>query len=261
MDKSYILKRAATPEDKILMARILDKINAAIDNFYTVVTDFCDPYQQTVLTPVLAKVPGISFMWTGGYDEAERRRLVIIPEHLKFNEGEAGLTVLRLTGRTQFANLTHRDFLGAVLALGIKREKIGDIIVTPEGCQIIVDQAVAGYIAAQLTKVGRLAVKVEEGPIESLAVPDKTVKEIFATVPSLRLDAVAAVGFGVSRSKLTAEILGEKVKVNWLAITDCSFPIKEGDVLSIRGRGRVEVGLVKGKTKKDRISLTLKRYQ
>jgi RNA-binding protein YlmH len=89
----------------------------------------------------------------------------------------------------------------------------------------------------------------------------KNVKEITATVPSLRLDAVAAAGYGISRNKILGEITAEKVKVNWSVVSDGSFQVKEGDIISTRGRGRVRLETVRGLTKKGRVSVRLTRYR
>lgn len=261
MKRKDILDRAAKPEDRIVLARILDKIESVVRGHNVEVTDFYDPYQQSLISPVLSKAPGISFVWAGGYDSAERRRLVIAPEYLEAGESDNEISYLEVTGNLKFQDLTHRDFLGSIMALGIKREKMGDIIVTPAGCQLVTDRQIADYITRNLTKVHKVGVHIKEIPVNSLNLPEEQVKEIFATVSSLRLDAVAAAGYGTSRTKMSTDITAEKVKVNWIPVTDCSYPVKEGDTISIRGRGRVEIETVKGETKKGRVALIIKRFQ
>ncbi|HWI54709.1 MAG TPA: YlmH/Sll1252 family protein, partial [Desulfobacteria bacterium] len=225
------------------------------------VTEFFDPYQQSIISPVLPKVPGISFIWTGGFDRAERKRLVLFPEYLESEDTDPEIKCLEITGNLKFQDLSHRDFLGSLMGLGIKRDKLGDIIVTSKGCQVVTDSQIAGYIERNLTKVHRVGVHIREIAIDELQLPEEEVREVFATVASMRLDAVAAAGFGVSRTKMADEIYAEKVKVNWLVVNDCSHAVKEGDIISIRGRGRVELDIVKGETKKGRIALNLKRFK
>ncbi|MHB9094738.1 MAG: photosystem II S4 domain protein [Eubacteriales bacterium] len=260
LDRKEILERAGTPEDRILMARVLDKTESVKKFHYTAVSEFYDPYQQNLISPVLSKVPGISFVWDGGYPGAERKRLVIHPDYMTAGESDSELMVLSISGNLKFQGLSHRDFLGAVLGLGIKREKVGDIIVNEGGCQVVVDRSIGDYITENLTKVHRVSVKVEKIAPETIEVPAEKVKEIFATVPSLRLDAVAAAGFGVSRTKIASVIAAENVKVNWAVTTNLAHGVKEGDIISIRGRGRTEITSVRGETKKGRISIVLKRY-
>ncbi len=260
MDREDILEQAAGPEDRALVARVLDKVQAVRKSHEVAVTEFYDPYQQGLISPVLARAPEISFMWSGGYEGAERQRLVICPDYLEPARLDPELEVLSVTGNLKFQKVSHRDFLGAVLGLGIKREKIGDVLVNRQGCYVIIDRSIAGYVVSNLIKVHRVTVRVERISPGDMALPEVKVKEVFATVSSLRLDAVAAAGFGVSRSKMAGEIGAEKVKVNWNVIADCSYSVKEGDRISVRGRGRAEIEEVRGETRKGRISLVIKRY-
>ncbi len=119
---------------------------------------------------------------------------------------------------------------------------------------------VADFLLTHLTHVGKIPVTVERIDPERLEVPPERVKEIRATVASLRLDAVASLGFGVSRTRMAREIKGERVKLNWKTVRDPAHSVAQGDTLSIRGRGRVVVEEVQGTTRKGRISLLLKRY-
>lgn len=260
MDRENILDRAASPEERALIARVLDKIQA-VNKFHEVaVTEFYDPYQQGLVTPVLARAPEISFAWSGGYEMAERQRLVLGPDYLEPARLDPEIEILSVSGNLKFQKVTHRDFLGAVLGLGIKREKIGDVVVNPQGCYVIADRSIAGYVMSNLTRVHRVAVKVDRILPDDMVLPEEKVKVVYATVSSLRLDAVAAAGFGVSRSKMAAEIGAEKVKVNWHVVADCSYTVKEGDRISVRGRGRAEIEEIRGETRKGRISLVIRRY-
>ncbi|MBU7008587.1 RNA-binding protein [Phosphitispora fastidiosa] len=259
MNRKEILEHAK-PEDRIVIARVLDKIQSAIKFAGVEVTDIYDPHRQKLLSQVLALESGISFIWAGGYEEAERRRAVVCPDYMEAGTQDDGLGLLSIMGNCRFRDLTHRDFLGAILSLGIKREKIGDILVYEGGSQVIADRDMLEYIAGNLTKVNRLGVEANIVPLEQLKLPEEQVKEVFATVSSLRLDAVTAAGFGISRSKMADEIKAEKVRVNWVAVSDCASPVQEGDRISIRGRGRMKIDRVKGETKKGRIALIIKRY-
>lgn len=260
MDRKELLERVQSPDDRKFIARVLDKITLVLKNHETVVTDFYDPYQQNLISPVL-RLPGISFIWAGGYETAERRRLVIGPEYLDMQEADRQLVPLSVTGNLKYQNLSHRDFLGSILALGIKREKVGDIIVTGQGCHVIVDEGIADYIVNNLSKISRVRVKAERVDPQSVDAPAENTKDINTTVSSLRLDALAAAGYGVSRTKMAGDIAAEKVKVNWNVVNDPSVNLKEGDIISVRGRGRVKVETVKGETKKGRVSVLLRRYQ
>ena len=128
------------------------------------------------------------------------------------------------------------------------------------GCQIIVDSSISAFILNELQRIGAANVKVRTIEFSALQQKPETVKEIRSTVASLRLDSVAAAGFGVSRTQMTEEIQAEKVKVNWKDAKNAAQNVKAGDIISFRGRGRVEVVEITGQTKKGRTGVLLKRY-
>lgn len=260
LNRENFLRQAKNSEDKLVMARALDKVEEALKLYEPRTSDFLDPYQQWLIQGITQRVDRISCFFTGGYPQAERQRLACYPDFLTPELVDTQLKYLKITGCFKFQELTHRDYLGSILGLGIKREKLGDIILCSEGAQVIVDQVVSGYILQNLTKVHHLTVRVEEISQEALVLPEEKVKVIRATVAALRLDAIAGEGFGVSRTQMAKEIAGEKVKLNWLVSTNNAQEVKIGDVISIRGRGRVLVDNISGQTKKGRIGLVLKRF-
>ena len=121
-------------------------------------------------------------------------------------------------------------------------------------------QELKDYFLREITMIGAAPVEVKTIELTELAAKEEKIKEIRTTVPSLRLDTVAASGFGVSRSRMADEISAEKLKLNWQEAKSASQAVKQGDVISMRGRGRVEVSEIVGQTKKGRISLLLKRF-
>lgn len=129
------------------------------------------------------------------------------------------------------------------------------------GAQLIVDSRMADWIQQNFVKVAMVPVKVEEIPFDELVLPEKKAKEIRATVASLRLDAVGAAGFGVSRSKMVSAISGDKVQVNWAPAKGTSQTVKPGDIISFRGRGRIEIVELTGKSRKGRTGVRINRYK
>ena len=118
----------------------------------------------------------------------------------------------------------------------------------------------ADYFCQNLTSIGAAGVTTTLDELADIAPKEERTKEIKATVASLRVDSIAAAGFGSSRSKAATDIAEGKVKLNWQDVKNAAQAIKEGDVLSMRGRGRLEVAQINGTTKKGRISVLLKRY-
>jgi RNA-binding protein YlmH len=170
------------------------------------------------------------------------------------------ISCISIKTTSKFGEMQHRDVLGAIVNLGLKREKFGDIIMSPDGAQLVVADEVKDIVLSSLVRVGRANVETSEIEFEQLAVEPERVKEIKATVASLRLDAVASEGFSTSRTKMAREIKAQKLKVNWKDTDDPDMDVSQGDVISMRGRGRVVLEQVTGNTKKGRIGIILKRY-
>lgn len=255
-----LLSHLQPGEEREIGARALDWASQASRRGEPVATDFFDPYQRQIIASVLGSLVEVSFRAYGGYPRAERRRLLVYPEHYLDEMMEAPISVLDLEVTSPFSKLSHRGFLGALLSTGLKREKVGDIVVTDRGAQVVVAKESVDFILTSLTRVGNSPVRIQEIDPEQMEVEPERVKEIRTTVASLRLDAVAAAGYGASRTRMAREIRAERVKLNWKPVTSPSHEVSEGDVLSIRGRGRVVVEEVKGTTRKGRTSLVLKRY-
>ena len=125
---------------------------------------------------------------------------------------------------------------------------------------VVVKQEIMEYIGLNLIKVGNIPVQVEEISITELMQLDRPFKEMKRTVASLRLDAVASLAFGVSRSKMAPYIKGENIKLNFKVVKDPSIPVKEGDVISASRMGRAKVVEVGGQSKKGRTFVKVHKY-
>lgn len=247
-------------DERQLGSHVLDLARIAWDSNRPQTTDFLDPYERKVAQSVLGSIPEVGVLYQGGYKNAERARLVIYPQFYLVETIPSSLRVLEAKGNFSFQKVGHGDYLGSILGTGLKRGKVGDILVLQDGCQVIVAAEVADFLLANWNQVHRVSITVQEIDEEQLAVEPERIKEIKATVASLRLDAVAAEGYGTSRTKMVREIKAERVKLNWKPVTNPALSVNEGDVLSIRGRGRVVVSEVRGTTRKGRISIVLHRY-
>ena len=261
MDKQRLLA-GLQGEDRALAARVLDLAGMALDKAEPVATDFLNPGEKKLLQDLLHFAEEIKVMVFGGYHQAERVRLVLLPAFFLPEAVSPPLAYLEVKGKSKKDfQPNHRDLLGSLTGLGIKRGKIGDILPVDGGAQVILAKEIEEYVLTHLSQVG--AVPVEVAPIdpEQLNVQPQRVKEVTTTVASLRLDAVAGAGFGVSRTKMAREIKAERVKVNWKVVSAPDYQVGLADTISIRGRGRVVVSEIKGKTKKGRQSLVLQRQQ
>lgn len=247
-------------EEKMLLARTLDQAEIVLKSHQPKVTDFYNQYHLGLVLATVKSVAGLTIAVDGGYPEAERCRGIIFPDYLRPDQVDANIALIKVTGQFKMTTVNHRDYLGSLMGLGLKREKIGDIIVVDGGAYMMADADVAPYIQTNLQKIGRVGVKVQLIPQHHLQLPEANIKEINTTVASLRVDAVAAAGYGTSRSKILPEIRAEKLAINWCRCKNPAATVQAGDMLSLRGRGRVKVFAVKGTTKKGRVALELHKY-
>lgn len=261
LHREKLLFPAMTDEERIVGAHALDKIESVLRGEEAAYTNFLDPHQQELVEGMVRQVPEVRYTFVGGFEQSERKRLVVIAEYMMWDVVRYPLAYLEIQGNFHFQEVSHRDYLGSLMGLGIKREMLGDIILLQDGgCQVVAAPEVKDLIRLQLTKVHQVPVEVREIGEEQLVLPEEKMKEITSTVASLRLDAVASAGFSMSRSQMVKIIKAGKVKVNFQAETDPACTIKPDDVISIRGRGRVEIKEITGETRKGRIKLTLNRY-
>ena len=221
---------------------------------------FLSPAEQAGFLAARPK-GGVSYAFEGGAPAAERRILVFGSEADFGYPPEPPLCVLQIRPASEkFAEaLSHRDYLGAVLALGIERETVGDIIVRDRQAWLICLDTVAAFIVSGLTAVRRTAVRVsrEEGPVPAL---EPVLKEEQLNVASERLDVIVSAFCGLARGKTDELFRMERVFVNSLPASDGSRRLKEGDVFSVRGFGKAVYDGISRETKKGRYFVTIRRY-
>lgn len=258
--RNELLRAYHDDQDKLLAAKALDKASVAEKNWSAEPGDFCDPAQASLVRELIRRRGGESQVaFWGGYPNAERTRPVFANADQPVESDDYEIMALRIQCLWHESTLTHRDYLGAALALGIKREKLGDLIVDAEGCYLIATREIGSFLINNLTQVHRSSVSVCVIDFDQLSGYQPPCDEKGVVVASLRLDAVAAAAFGLSRSEMVREIEGRKIKLNWKECVDVAQEIELGDVLSMRGQGRAIVRAIGGETKKGRVRLTIAR--
>lgn len=261
LDKQALLRNVNQPDERLLLAKVLDQADFSLKRHENTFTDFCDPSKMEMLIRIIGSMQGLNFTVFGGSDQCERRRIGFCPDYKEIAEVEFPIKAVRIFANMKFSKeLTHRDFLGSVLGLGIDRGKVGDIFLFEEYTLIFACEEIAQYICTNLLRVGKTAVKTQLQGIEEVDMPAKNTEEKSVTVSSLRLDALVGAAFNMSRGKAADLIEGEKVFINWITASNTSKTVKEGDMLSVRGFGRAKLLEVRGKTKKDRISVIFLKY-
>lgn len=264
MDKqSLIASIAESPEDRLLLAKIYDKISAGDRKNIPASTCFLSGREQLIAQRLIQKMGVLNTSFFGGTEAAERRVLCYIPDYYEpdqyLYEEDGPVAALRAE-ISDYDTLTHRDFLGGILAQGIKREVLGDIFVSKEHCDFLCMREMAPYLLEHLCSIGRAKVRLSELPLRQLEVPEQKMKVIRDTVSTLRLDSIMASGFQMGRSKAQTFISAGKVEVNHGPVTKSDRMVGEGDVISCRGLGKMVVFQVNGQTKKGRTSVVLQKY-
>ena len=260
MDRNNIEKIAQTPEDRLLLAKLWDKINAGIRKNIPANTCFLSPRELELANYLFGKPEGLySF---GGYPEAERKMLIFLPDYLDESallESDSPVCCLRATFY-QGDSPSHRDFLGALMGAGIGRETVGDILVDKGSCDFFVTAEIAPYILQNFTSAGRTKLHLEQIPLANASIPEPEVREIKDTLASLRLDSVIASGFRISRSLAAQYVTSGKAAIDGLPCEKPDKAVAEGMKISVRGLGKIKLASVNGRTKKDRISVVIHRY-
>ena len=248
-------------ENREEIARIIEQAEIALKTWEVVVSDFLSPPIIAEVQGLLQELTEVEILAWGGYTQAERQRVGISRPEIPLEIPLIPLAALDIAGNFLFDPATHRDFLGAILGTGIVREKIGDIIVLGErGAQVILVPEMVNFLETALVQVRSVPVKVQLIELSELKVRPPKTKEINTVEASMRLDAIASAGFGMSRSKMAQAISSGDVRVNWKEITQASYNVEPGDLITVRGKGRLEVGEV-AVTKKQRYRLQLTRFQ
>ncbi|AFZ18426.1 photosystem II S4 domain protein [Allocoleopsis franciscana] len=247
-------------ENRESIARVIDLAEQAIKTWEVVFTDFLSPPEVAQIQQQFQRLTEVQLLAWGGYPQAERQRIAIARSELPLDRAQVAVAALDIAGNFLFDPATHRDFLGAILGTGLVRDKIGDIIVLGErGGQVIVVPEIMGFLETQLTQVRSVPVKTRPIDLSELKIREPKKKEMTTVEASMRLDAIASAGFGMSRNKMADLITGGDVRVNWKDISQASHIVKSGDLIAIRGKGRLEIGEV-AVTKKDRYRVQLTRF-
>lgn len=260
MNRENIEKIAHTPEDRILLAKVWDKINAGMRRNIPANTCFLSPRELEMTRFLFGEAEGLTVF--GGFEGAERKMLCFLPDYLDesaLTEEDSPVVCLRATFY-EGDSPSHRDFLGALMGSGIAREAVGDICVGKGSCDFFVTEEIAPYLLQNFSGAGRVRVRLTQIPLSQVQVPEPETKEIRDTLASLRLDSVISAGFRIGRSQAAQFVSGGKAAIDGLPCEKPDKAVTEGAKISVRGLGRIRLTTVNGQTKKGRISVVIHRY-
>ncbi|MGF6989060.1 RNA-binding protein YlmH [Lachnospiraceae bacterium PF1-21] len=250
-----------TKEEQLLQNRLIELSEWAYSRNIAVYSDFLGLNEQNILHTTPKGLFASSYTLIGGYDNPERQMARFSPDALYYEEISPPLQVLAITPvNKRFAeDLSHRDYLGSLMNLGVVREKFGDIVITETVTYIFVTREIAAFICEKLSKVRHTSVKCQVLDTADIHYEPRT-QEISGSVKSVRLDAVLATAFPLSRSKLTPLIEGGLVYVNGKLITSNGYSLKDGDIISVRGHGRLKYLGSQGTSKKGKQIIQVLKY-
>jgi len=253
-------------EELKLQKRLTELSSVSYQRNIAVFSDFLNLNELSILHTSPKSMFPVPYQTYGGYAYAERQMVSFLPDALymsEFDNSEEAypISLVRITPlQKKFSELlTHRDYLGAVLSLGIDRSKIGDILVLEHEAVIFVKQQLAGFITDELARIRHTPVRGElMMPRDFDYIP--AYQEIKSTVASVRLDSLLSLAFSLSRSKMTKLIEGAKVYVNGKLITTNSYQVKDDDIISVRGMGKFAYRGIGYATRKGRYYVTIHKY-
>lgn len=245
-------------EDAILVRRICDIARRAEDKYFPCFSHFLDSRQQSLAKEVLMSLCCDNFAFFGGYEGASRVKLGVFPDYEQSDEEKFSISSFTFTYRDE-DKLTHRDLLGSLMSLNIKRDTIGDIIVGEGKSVVYADENVSYLILHDIKKIGRTGVKVHEGSDGSV-IPVQTFTEISGTVSQLRLDCIVSLAVGLSREKASALIKNTGVNIDYRLVNSPSYQLSEGQTFSVRGYGKYTFVKICGFTRKNRVTVIIKKF-
>lgn len=257
-------------EKEILFSKVLDKKQYACDNSMITYTNFFSIDEKSdIISTEKVLSADVRTYYFGGYTEAERTVVVFAPklfeisdinDYFKEYPDENPIALIRAK-KDKFSILTHRDYLGALMGLGIKREMIGDVILSGDYCYIFCLRSISQFICKNLTKAGRGTVVCETCDADELPEFDDNSEEVFLSLASLRLDNIVASGFNISRTIACDAINKGIVYVNSARAVKHDMPVSEKDKIVFRGKGKIILSEIIGINKKGRVHITVKKYK
>ncbi len=238
------------PDEKEFVDAVLEwKLN--VENQYSAKrTDFLDPRQQHIVESIIGQNDEMLLSF---YPEnAERKRALLYPSYFQPEEEDFGIRVFEIQYPSKFVTIEHRQVLGTLMSLGLKREKFGDIIAENDTIHLLLAEEISEYVRMELTQIGKAKITLKDVPLKERIESHEQWQDKVTTVSSLRLDVVLASIYNDSRQKAQTLIKSNHVKVNWKPVENASFEVEAGDVISARGYGRSKLLSIEGRTKRDK---------
>ncbi len=265
MDRS-IINKYKNENDRLLISKLIDKIRFCETKNKIQTTDFIDEREQKLLDNFMKSQKIYNYFLTGGFEEAERKILVIYPEKLtdiiqNINLNEYINSIRIILPSEMNGEYTHKNYLGGLMKLGIAREKIGDILVDEEGADILIMPEMLKFLITNIPSLTRFSKsKIEQIQLENLRKIKIKTQNIKITVASMRLDNIVSELAKCSRGKANEILVQERVLVNHEIIQKSSKEVKENDIVTIRSKGRFIIKSIVGNSRKGRTFIEVEKF-
>lgn len=271
MEKQELLKKFSKQEEKLLISKVWDKLKFTNIKNQIQTSYFLDSYEQNIVTKMLNLCKEKQYILDGGYEEAQRKILFLYPDKLqelfegKREQNKVVIDTIKVISimlpEELQGSFHHAQYLGGLMKLGIKREIIGDIIVNEKGADILVLSDMVDYLQTQLKELTRFQKsKITVKELTNLNILPVQKEEMIILIPQMRLDVVVSEILHLSRSKANELISSERVFVNYELKTKNATMLKQQDVLTIRGKGKYEIGEIVSQTAKGKLRLQVQKY-
>lgn len=246
-------------ETKNSVRKIADKILYVNKNYTTAVTEFTNPYVAELCLPII-KNYDVKFEIFPSFEHGERKVFVLYPDYLETIDKGEFITGLRVNNRSKFKMLNHKDYLGALMSLGVDRNKTGDIFVYENYADIVLHSDISDYILYNLDKIGHNKIEVEKIKADNVNFKEQEHVIINITSSSMRIDNIVKHIINKSREISSEMVRASNVKVNWQVEEKISAEIKENDMISISRYGRYKISKLSGLTKSGKYKVEIKHY-
>ena len=268
MTKQEILSKITNEEDRLLVSKLFDKIDFTTKRNSVEYTDFIDMRQRQLIEKTLDEIKCANYVAFGGFKNAERTVIILYPDKLEeiFKNEDFSFDTIFSVIRIKLPNelkgmYSHRDYLSGIIKIGMKREKVGDIITYKDGADIIVLKDAEKYVANGLKELTRFKkAEFEVLALKDLKIEEPKLEKMSIIIPSMRIDSIVSDIIRTSRAKALEIIKEERVFVNHQLVTKGSKEVKENDTITVRGKGRLKVGTIVNSTKRGNLVVEIEKY-
>lgn len=252
------IKQHFRPDEFAFIAQVEDWLRRVFLDSREILTPFLNPREQYILSSLVARQKDLQLAFNGGIVSAEARRAIIAPDYFDLSQADFEISLLGIDYPQKFNHLRQADILGAVLAAGLDRKKLGDILsdVNESQWQLLIDQQLVSFITQNVDHIGNSKVNWLALALDFAYDKLDAGQEEFVLLASLRIDLVVAAIFGLSRQVVKTMIDQGLVRINWATCQKADSVIDIGDIISVRHYGRLRLLTVTGRSKKDKIKAT-----